>query len=166
MLKKLCLFIISLNFNVYTREPDIFIERLWEKQYLRVSREIEIIIADLEKFGGEPNFQRLFMRKNNKVIWDKTFSDDFNILWNSAYFIPLIPEQFILDINFDGNPDFAIATSHGGQAVWKNLAVIFTIIDNEIKFLKTFPINIEFSKSVFKKVSDYNNEKYHCEVCH
>jgi len=155
-----------LSLELIAKEADPFVTKLWDKKYLKTLNGKEIILVGLEFNGGEPNYQRLFLREAKKILWDKTFSQEYSALWNRAYFIPLVPEKFILDLNNDGLPEFAVATSHGGQAVWNNLAIIFTLKENQIEFLKTFPINVEYSQSVFEKASDFLDPKYHCKHCH
>lgn len=165
MPKRLWPCIVLLSLSSIAKEADPFVERLWNKNYLKVSNGDEIILAHLEAYGWKPNHQRLFLRRNKKVIWDKTFSQEYGAQWNSAYFIPLIPNQYIVDLNDDGLSEFAVATSHGGQAVWSNLAIVFTLRDDKIEYLKTSPINIEFSRSVYGRKSDFLNPSYKCQHC-
>lgn len=165
MPKKLWPFIMLLSLNVLSKEGDPYVAKLWDKKYLRTSDGKEIIVVGLEFNGGEPNYQRLFLREGKKVLWDKTFSQEYGALWNRAYFIPLIPGDFITDLNDDGFPEFAVATSHGGHAVWSNLAMIFTLKNDQIEFVKTFPINVEFSQSVYEKLSDFKNAQFKCKHC-
>ncbi len=165
MPKRLWPCIVLLSLSAIAKEADPYVETLWNKNYLKVSNEDEIILAHLESYGGKPNHQRLFLRRNKKVLWDKTFSQEYGALWNSAYFIPLIPDQFFVDLNNDGFYEFAVATYHGGQAVWNNLAIIFSLRDDKIEYLKTFPINVEFSRSVYSQKSDYLNSSFKCQDC-
>lgn len=170
MQKKLWTFIfflsLNLNFNLWAKLPDPVVEKLWDKKYLKTTSGNEIILVSMETHGGEANYYRLFMRQGKKVLWDKTFSQEYGALWNRAYFIPLIPNEFILDLNDDGFPEIAVGTSHGGQAVWRNLAVIFTVRDDHLEFLKTFPTNVEFSRSIYSKKSDFSDPSYTCKLCH
>jgi hypothetical protein len=165
MPKRLWPCIVLLSLSAIAKEADPYVETLWNKNYLKASNGDEIILAHLESYGGKPNHQRLFLRRNKKVLWDKTFSQEYGALWNSAYFIPLTPDQFLVDLNNDGFNEFAVATSHGGQAVWSNLAIIFSLKDDEIEYLKTFPINVEFSRSVYSQKLDYLNLSYKCQHC-
>jgi hypothetical protein len=68
-------------------------------------------------------------------------------------------------MNNDGLLEFAVATSHGGHAVWSNLAMVFTLKKDQIEFVKTFPINVEFSRSVYEQKSDFHNPTYKCKHC-
>jgi hypothetical protein len=166
MQKKLWPCILLLSLNLFAREGDPYVEKLWDKHYLKLSDEKEIILVSLEALGGEPNYYRLFMRNGKKVLWDKIFTQEYGTLWNRANFIPLTPNKFIEDLNDDGFSEIAVATSHGGQAVWSNIAVIFSIKNDQLEFLKTFPINIEFSRSIYKTKADFNDSKFKCEFCH
>ncbi len=165
MLKKLWPYILLLSLNLWAKLPDPVVEKLWDKNYLKTSLGKEIILVRMEFHGGEPNYHRLFMRQGKKIIWDKTFSQEYGALWNRAYFIPLVPDEFFLDLNDDGYPEIAVGTSHGGQAVWSNLAMIFTVKDDGLEFLKSFPINVEFSRSVYEKKTDFSDPTYLCRHC-
>lgn len=165
MPKKLWPCIMLLSLSVFAKEGDPYVEKLWNKKYLRFSTGEEVLLADMEKNGGEVNFQRLFLRKGKRVLWDKTCSQEYGALWNRAYFVPLVPGQFIADLNNDGLTEIAVATWHGGNAVWSNLAIIFTLKNDQLEFLKTFPINVEFSRSVFNLKADFHNPKYKCQHC-
>jgi len=165
MPKKLWPCIMLLSLSVFAKEGEPYVEKLWNKKYLRFSTGEEVLLADMEKNGGEVNFQRLFLRKGKRVLWDKTFSQEYGALWNRAYFVPLVPGQFIVDLNNDGLTEIAVATWHGGNAVWSNLAIIFTLKNDQLEFLKTFPINVEFSRSVFNLKADFHDPKFKCQHC-
>lgn len=165
MLRKLWPFIIVLNLNLFSKEGDPYVEKLWDKNYLKISNQKELILVSLETHGGEANYYRLFLRSGKRVLWDKTFSQEYETFWNRANFIPLIPDNFILDLNDDGFQEVAVATSHGGNAVWSNLAVIFTLKNDKLEFLRTFPINIEFSRSVFDKKENFSDPNFKCKLC-
>lgn len=165
MLKKFCIFIVLLSSYVIARDPDLYVEKLWDKKYLRLKNGQEVILARLSDFGGPYNQVRIFMRKNKKVLWDVVYEDAFDNIWDDAYFIPVTKNKFIDDLNDDGYPEIGVATSHGGQAVWRNVAVIFTVKENKLEVLKTQQINTEFSRSVYKTKNDSNNSNYKCSVC-
>jgi hypothetical protein len=165
MPRKLWPCIMLLSLSAWAKEGDPYVEKLWDKKYLKFSTGEEVLLADLEKHGGEANFHRLFLRKGKKILWDKTFSQEYGALWNRAYFIPLVPRQFIADLNNDGFSEIAVATWHGGNAVWSNLAIIFTLKNDQLEFLKTFPINIEFSRSIYENKSDFDDQNYKCKHC-
>ena len=164
MPKKLWACTMLLSLSIKAREADLYVQKLWDKDYIKFNSD-ELILVNLEAFGRQPNFQRLFLRRNKKVIWDKTFSQEYGALWNRAYFIPLVPDQFMIDLNDDGYTEFAVATYHGGQAVWSNFAVIFSLKNNQIEYQRTFPINIEFSRSVYESKANYLDETYKCKHC-
>jgi len=165
MPRKLWPCIMLLSLSTWAKEGDPYVEKLWDKKYLKFSTGEEILLADMEKHGGEANFQRLFLRKGKRVLWDKTFSQEYGALWNRSYFVPLIPGQFIADLNNDGFPELGVAIWHGGNAVWSNLAIIFTLKKDQLEFLKTFPINVEFSRSVYENKSDFGDQNYRCKHC-
>lgn len=85
----------------------------------------------------------LFLKdKNDKVLWQKTYSQDFDSLWDYAYFIKVKGKQHFLDVNGDGYPEIALSTWDGGNAP-NRPAIIFTVKENELsvfKVVKEYPI--------------------------
>ena len=90
------------------------------------------------------------MRNGTRILWDKTFAEDFGTLWHEAYFIPIKKEQFIMDLNNDSNPEIAIAVWSGGNASQNSLALIFTVKENSLELFRKESIAIEFARSVYK----------------
>lgn len=133
---------------------------------LKLPGQREIIISYHSSHGEDGTYKiRIFMRKNGIVLWDKTFSEDFNELWTRASFIPVIKGSHHFDLNNNGNFEVAIVVSHGGSAVWNTPAMIFTVKDKGLEFLKKQQVNDEFSEHVYASKEDFENPKYKCSSC-
>ena len=150
------IFLLAIGFKIQAREPDPYVEELQNKKYLKLSNGREVILVRLFNEIGPSNHMRLFLRQKGKVLWDVTYSGDFETLWADSHFIPLYNKEFITDLNNDGSSEIAVAVWHGGHAMEHCRAIIFTIKNNNIVPLATQEINYEFSRSVFKNKDEAN----------
>lgn len=136
------------------------------KQYLKLPDQKEIIISYHSDHGEDGTYKvRIFMRKNGILLWDKTFSEDFNELWTRASFIPIIEDSYLFDLNNDGSLEIAVVVSHGGSAVWNTPAMIFTVKDEGLELLNKQQVNDEFSEYVYVSKEDFKNPRYKCSFC-
>jgi hypothetical protein len=92
---------------------------------------------------------RLFLKQNQKVLWDVTYNDDLNTLWADAHFLPLFDKIYIKDLDGDSNPEIAIQVWHGGNAMEFCRAVVYTIKENKFLPLKNRQSNYEFARMVY-----------------
>lgn len=136
------------------------------RQYLKLPDQREVIISYHPDHGEDGTYKvRIFMRKEGNVIWDKTFSEDLDEYWVGAAFIPVIKGKYLHDLNNDGDLEIAVVVSHGGSAVWNTPAMIFTVKDKGLEFLKKQQVNDEFSEHVYSSKEDFENLKYKCTFC-
>jgi hypothetical protein len=136
------------------------------RQYLKLPGQKEIIISYHPNHGEDGIYKiRLFMRRNGNVVWDKTFSGDFNELWTRAAFMPVIKNNYFHDLNDDSNFEIAVAVSHGGTAVWNTPAMVLTVKDEGLEFLKKQQVNDEFSEYVYSSKKDFEDPTYRCFSC-
>ena len=105
------------------------------------------------------------MRKEDKILWDKTFVNEYDELWYKANFIPLVKNEFVEDLNNDGFPEIGIANWSGGKAPCASSAIIFTLKEDSLQFLKKQEINTEFSRSVYESKEDFKSPNYKCPAC-
>lgn len=149
----------------YANDVDTYVEKLWQKKSLRLVDGREILLTHIPSKIEPVTGIHIFLKKGRKILWDKIYSDEFETQWETANFIPVIKNKFIYDLNKNGDFEIGVATNHGGMAVWRNVAVIFTVREKELKVLKAVPINFEFSRSIYNKPEDFFNPNYKCELC-
>jgi len=151
MQKMLLIFILFLSQVAFSKNPDPYVEKLRDKTYLKLPDGREIIISYPLKYNeGVGEKVRVFMRSGARVLWDKTFAEDFGTLWHEAYFIPVKTDYFVADLNDDSIQEIAIAVWSGGNASQNSLALIFSVKDKSLQLFKKEPIAIEFARSVYK----------------
>ena len=165
MLIKLLIFIMLLSQNVFCKEPDPYVEKFSAQKYLKLLNGNEVIISYHSPSDDAPSKIRIFMRNKKQILWDKTFDNNYGEAWYKANFIPITPDRFIEDLNDDTFPEIGIAIWNGGTASWEASAIIFSVKENELVFLKKQQINIEFSRSVYKTKTNFFDPNYKCPVC-
>jgi hypothetical protein len=152
-----------LSLNIWATDPDPYVEALAKKKYLKLPDGREILISYFSLKDGMKI--RIFMREKNKVIWDKSFIDEYDELWYHANFIPVVKNKFLEDLDDDGFPEIAIANWNGGKAPCASSAIIFTVKENSLQLLKKQQINTEFSRHVYPTKHEYNNPNYKDPLC-
>lgn len=154
-----------LSLSVLAADSDLYVESLHEKKFLKLPNGNEVLISYHSPTEDTNAKIRIFMRNKNKVLWDKTFVNDYNEVWVQANFIPVVKNKFVEDLNDDGFPEIGIANWNGGKAPCASSAIIFTLKGDSLEFLKKQEINTEFSRQVFQSKEDYKNPKYKDPLC-
>jgi hypothetical protein len=136
------------------------------KNYLKLPGQRELTISYHQDHGEDGAYKvRIFMRKEGKVTWDKTFSEDMDEYWIRAAFLPVIKGAYFYDLNNNGDLEVAVVVSHGGNAVWNTPSIIFTVKDSALEFLRKQQVNDEFSEYVYSSKKDFENPTYKCSSC-
>ncbi len=154
-----------LSLNVLASDPDPYVEALHEKRFLKLPNGNEILISYHSHSEEALSKIRIFMRNSDRVLWDKTFVNEYDELWYKANFIPVIKDQFVADLNNDGFYEIAVANWSGGKVPCASSAMIFTMKENSLQFLKKQQINTEFSRSVYESKEDSKKSYYKCPAC-
>lgn len=152
MQKRSWIFIILLlNNSVFAAEDiDPVVKTFIHKYNLELPDGREVLISQPAKQQTDVNKKRVFLRKNNKVLWDKTYgTGNDNLVWWEAYFMPVVSGKFIHDIDNDGSPEIAIGTWHGGNDVTSCTAYIFSLKEDSLILKDQKRINYEFSRSAY-----------------
>ena len=160
---KFLIYIMLLSLSAWATDPDPYVEALAKKTLLKLPDGREILIS---YFSSEDEMKiRIFMRKKNKVLWDKSFIDAHNELWYHANFIPVVKDKFLEDLNDDGFPEVGIANWNGGKAPCASSGIIFTVKEDSLQFLKKQEINSEFSRQIYPTKNEFMNSKYKDPLC-
>lgn len=146
-------------------DPDRYVEALHEKRFLELPNGNEVLISYHSHSEEALSKIRIFMRNGGKILWDKTFVNEYGELWYKANFIPIIKDKFVEDLNGDGFDEIAIANWSGGKSSCASSAIIFTVKENSLQFLKRQEINTEFSRSIYTKKEDFKNSNYKSLFC-
>jgi hypothetical protein len=154
-----------LSLSVLAADPDPYVESLQEKRFLKLSNGNEVLISYHSHSEETLSKIRIFMRRSGKILWDKTFVNEYDELWYKANFIPVVKDQFLEDLNDDGSTEIAISNWNGGKAPCASSAIIFTVKEDSLQFLKKQQINTEFSRHVYPTKQEFKNSKYKDPLC-
>ena len=165
MLAKYLTFIMTLSLNVFATNPDPYVEALQEKRFLKLPNGNEVLISYHSHSEEALSKTRIFMRNKGKILWDKTFVNEYDELWYKANFIPVIKDKFADDLNDDGFPEIGIANWSGGKAPCASSGIIFTVKEDSLQFLKKQEINSEFSRQIYSTKNEFMNPKYKDPLC-
>lgn len=108
------------------------------KNKIQLSDHTSLSITNFDRLeeNGHQNWKTKLVAKHGDQIVSQVFpimkDYDENYFY---YFVPLKINQYISDLNRDGELEFAIAVDHGGNAPYTS-AVIFTLIDDHIRFYR------------------------------
>lgn len=154
-----------LSLSVLAADPDPYVEALQEKRFLKLSNGKEVLISYHSHSEETLSKIRIFMRRSGKILWDKTFVNEYDELWYRANFIPVVKDQFLEDLNDDGLTEIAISNWNGGKAPCASSAIIFTVKEDSLQFFKKQQINTEFSRHVYPTKQEFKNSKYQDPLC-
>lgn len=153
------------SLSALAADPDPYVEALQEKKFLKLPNGNEVIISYHSHSEETLSKIRIFMRNNDKTLWDKTFVNEYDELWYKANFIPVVKDQFLEDLNDDGLPEIGVANWNGGKAPCASSAIIFTVKEDSLQFLKKQEINTEFSRHVYPTKNEFNHTGYKDPLC-
>lgn len=154
-----------LSLSALATDPDPYVIALQEKKFLKITNGNEILVSYHSHSEEALSKIRIFMRNSGKILWDKTFVNEYDELWYQVHFRPIVKDKFLEDINDDGFPEIAIANWNGGKAPCASSAIIFTVKEDSLHFLKKQQINTEFSRQVYPSKYESNNPKYKDPLC-
>ena len=165
MLTKFLIFTMLLSSSVLAADPDPYVTALREKKFLKTPNGNEVLVSYHSHSEEALSKIRIFMRINGKVLWDKTFVNEYDELWHQVHFIPIVKEKFLEDLNDDGFLEIAISNWNGGKAPCASSAIIFTVKKDSLHFLKKQQINTEFSRHVYPTKQEFKDSKYKDPLC-
>lgn len=87
--------------------------------------------------------------KHKKKIWSRAYEQEYDRLWEYAYFVRLKRNRFLVDLDHDGFPEVGIATYDMGNAMIRNV-LIFSVKKDRLEFVKIQgPYNLAADENVF-----------------
>lgn len=112
----------------------------------------EIKLSDGRKIIAErsgPNSHKIILMRQKKIIWQNNFEQEYERLWDYAFFVPLKKGRYSSDLNKDGLLEVAIGTWDGGNNMANRTVLIFTVKKESLEYYATEKFNLEFGKYVY-----------------
>lgn len=92
----------------------------------------------------------LFVKRGKNTLNKQCYEEEFDRLWDYAFFVPVKPGRYIFDINGDGAPEIGVATWDGGNNIANRYALIFSIQGNKLTYFGREKFNLEYGESLYK----------------
>ncbi len=86
---------------------------------------------------------------HKNILWKKEFEEEFDRLWDWAFFVPIKPKRYVADINNDGFPEIGIATWDGGNNIDNRYALVFSVKGNKLVYVDRRRFNLEYGESIY-----------------
>lgn len=88
------------------------------------------------------------MAKNE--LRKQCYQEEFDRLWDYAFFVPIKPGKYFDDLNEDGFPEVGIATWDGGNNIIHRYALAFSVKGNTLVYFGRKKFNLEYGESIYK----------------
>jgi len=97
---------------------------------------------------GDHSHEIVF-KYSQKIIWKKNFEQEYDRLWDHAFFVPIKKGRYSYDLDHSGYPKIAVATWDGGNAMDHRTVVIFEVKKDSLVYWGVHPFNLEYGKFVY-----------------
>ncbi|MBI6546890.1 MAG: hypothetical protein HY692_08855 [Cyanobacteria bacterium NC_groundwater_1444_Ag_S-0.65um_54_12] len=90
--------------------------------------------------------------RGRKILWKRVYEQEYDRLWDEAFFVPIKPNRYIVDLDRNGTWEIGIATYDGGNSLYR-YALIFSVKKDALVFYGTSPkqIDLVMPTSIFPK---------------
>ena len=88
----------------------------------------------------------------SKVLWTRVYEQEYERLWDQAFFVPVRPGRYFVDLNGDGAPEIGIATWDGGNYLFGH-GLLFSVKKRSLTYFgrSPKPIDLVAPTSIFAK---------------
>lgn len=98
---------------------------------------------------GDYTTRMILGDKHKKKVWSREYEQEYDRLWEYAYFVRLKRNRFLVDLDHDSFPEVGIATYDMGNAMIRNV-LIFSVKKDHLEFVKIKgPYNLAADENVF-----------------
>ena len=92
----------------------------------------------------------LVTKRGKQVLCTQCFEEQFDRLWDYAFFVPIKPKKYVWDLDGDGSVEIGIATWDGGNNISNRYALAFSVRGNKLIYFGRQKFNLEYGESVYK----------------
>ena len=108
------------------------------KKSLAVKEGVEVSIVNFDEIEQETHRSwksKLVLKIGSKVVFEQLsiipeFSENYDF-----FLVPIQKGKYILDLNHDSFPEFAVAVEHGGNAP-STSATVYSVVDHKLRVYK------------------------------
>ena len=92
----------------------------------------------------------LTMMRAKEVLRKQCYQEEFDRLWDYAFFVPVKPGKYTADVDGDGNLEIGIATWDGGNNIINRYGLAFSIKGNKLVYFGRKKFNLEYGEYLYK----------------
>jgi len=92
----------------------------------------------------------LVVKRGKELLDKQCYEEEFDRLWDYAFFVPIKPGQYAFDVNGDGKLEIGVATWDGGNNIANRYALAFSIQGDKLTYFGQEKFNLEYGESVYK----------------
>lgn len=91
----------------------------------------------------------LIVKRGRNTLNRQCYEEEYDRLWDYAFFVPVKPGQYSTDVNRDGAPEVGVATWDGGNNIDHRYALVFTLRGDRLYYLEKKKFNLEYGDSIY-----------------
>ena len=92
----------------------------------------------------------LVIKRDRQILGKQCFEEQFDRLWDYAFFVPIKPKKYVWDLDRDGSVEIGVATWDGGNNIANRYALAFSVRGNKLIYYGRQKFNLEYGESVYK----------------
>jgi hypothetical protein len=104
----------------------------------------------IEAFRCGVHCHCLVIKRGKSTLSKQCYEEEFDRLWDYAFFVPVKPGRYVFDVNGDGIPEVGVATWDGGNNIANRYALVFSIRGNKLSYFGREKFNLEYGESIYK----------------
>lgn len=97
-----------------------------------------------------PHCHCLIVKRANTVLRKQCYQEEFDRLWDYAFFVPIKPARYVADVDGDGAPEIAVATWDGGNNVIHRYALAFSVQGDKLVYFGRKKFNLEYGEYLYE----------------
>lgn len=91
----------------------------------------------------------LVVKRAKTILRKQCYEQEFNRLWDYAFFVPVKPGKYISDVDGDGNPEIGVATWDGGNNIINRYGLAFSLKGNKLVYFGRKKFNLEYGEYLY-----------------
>jgi hypothetical protein len=92
----------------------------------------------------------LVMKRGGMALRKQCYQEEFDRLWDYAFFVPVKAEKYVDDVDGDGNPEIGIATWDGGNNIINRYALAFSVKGDKLVYFGRRKFNLEYGEYLYE----------------
>ncbi len=92
----------------------------------------------------------LVIKRVKSILRRQCYEEEFDRLWDYAFFVPVKPGKYVADVDGDGNLEIGVATWDGGNNIIHRYALAFSIKGDKLVYFGRKKFNLEYGEYLYK----------------